>query len=103
MKIDTILPEIKEDVKSMFHSEENAERMANNSNLEEILKSWIEDEQIITHKVSDKSNAILIITKSEDDLYSLYRFFPTYDKWNVSVDVQEKPLVDVLNNLLYYR
>lgn len=103
MKLDTIIPEIKEDAKSMFHNEENAKRLTEESNLEELMKEWISDENIVTHKISDKSNAVLIITKNDDEQYSLYRFFPLYDKWDVSVDVQEKPVKEVLDNLLNYR
>ncbi len=100
MNIDTILPEIKEDVKSMFHSEENAETMANQSNLETILKEWLSDEKIVTHKVSDRSNAIFVITKSEEELYSMYRFFPGTGKWYVSADLQDKTVKEVFEALL---
>lgn len=104
MKLNTILPQIKEGIEFMFASEETAKRMANDSNLEEILNDWIsEEEEIVAHKISAVSNAILIVTNTQDEGYYLYRFFPTYETWQVSVDVQEKSLPDLLNFLLSYR
>ncbi len=104
MTIESILPEIKSEIPDLFASAENANRMANDSNLDAIIKEWVpEEDEIISFKVSERSHAILIVAKNEDDEFSIYRFFPGYDKWNVSVDVQMQTMADAFNNLLSYR
>lgn len=117
MKIEDIIPQIKEDAKSIFISsiksidepeadiigQEMADKMVNDANLEGILKEWMSgDEDILSYKVSIKSGVIIFITEL-DKMFYIYRFFPSSNKWAVSVDLQEKTLTDVLNHLLKFR
>jgi hypothetical protein len=74
---------------------------------EEKAKEWIS----ITHKIvtfkADKAecNVKVIVRTSYDkhrqeDVYTLLRFFPGGNSWQVSVDVNEKNAIQVFNSLL---
>lgn len=111
MKISSALPKIKEELPSLFHSSKNANRMINQSNFDSLVNEWItEEETILSFNVSMKSGAVIIVTeskttnfKSSPMEYSIYRIFPSYEKWNISMDLQSQPLDKMVEHLLYYR
>ena len=78
--------------------------------LEKLAIEWISDMEIVDYKISVKNGNLIIISRNADTmspskrnpnyLYSIHRFFQFSNKWNVSVDVNDKSVQETMSYLL---
>lgn len=73
------------------------------NSFEELAKSWIGKNHIVSHKVNpNRANVIVVTYDQEQSLYDILRFFVGGEKWQVSVDFQQGNIEGMAEKLLNY-
>jgi hypothetical protein len=76
---------------------------------QKLLNEWTEGQELVSYRINSKKGNLVVVTQCENQLsssfsvhydYSIFRFFCVACKVNVSVDLQEKSLSEMITKLM---
>ncbi len=90
-------------MKTLRHICEEADQQFHvaSGKLEELAESWLEDMNIISYTIMP-TNKVIIVSEDSDKpgRFSLHRFFPIGNRWEVSVDLDGVKYEKVIDHVL---